>query len=276
MPFPLVRRRGSRLVGGVLAIATAVSLVGPAASAHAEDDYPYAGLGQCPLVPLPPHSTQTKPGHHHKPGNAGPHKPGSTATPSGPTALPSDPPRTCAKHIWFYNGSYGDPWGFALRNCTSFVAWRLSTTNGMTHFTNPLAGGSFGNAEQWDDNALALGYLVDDQPAVGAVAQSDSGRVGHVAWVSAVGDGTVTVEEYNYFVAGGYDVRTVPTSDFRYLHVADLSPAPYLGSTRSVVAATDAHGGAWTARTTPSGTLAVRSPSGHPTHLAGSWSPTSS
>ncbi len=282
MPFPPERRRGSRLVGGILALATSVSLVGLAAPSHADDDYPYAGLGQCPLVPLPPHSTQTKPGHHkpgdnkpgdNKPGNAGPHKPGGTA-PSGPTAPPSNPPRVCAKHIWFYNGTYGDPWGFALRNCTSFVAWRLRTTNGMTDFTNHLAGGSFGNAEQWDDNALALGYLVDDQPAVGAVAQTDSGRVGHVAWVSAVGEGTVTVEEYNYLVAGGYDVRTVPTSDFRYLHLDDVSPDPSLGSTRAGATTAAAGGGVWTARTTAAGDLTVRPVSGHVVRLGdrGEWS----
>src|SRR4051794_9359197 len=234
MPSPLKRRRGGRLVGGILGITIAVSLVGVAAPSYADDDYPYRGLGQCPLVPLPPPppapipATQPstnpdkpgrpgRPGHPTKPGRPGkpgrPTKPGATAGPDGPTTPPPPPPRVCAKHIWFYNGTYGDPWGFALRNCTSFVAWRLRNTNGFTDFSNHLADGAFGNADTWDDNARALGYLVDDVPAVGAVAQTDTGRVGHVAWVSAVGDGTVTVEEYNYYVAGGYDVRTAPTSD---------------------------------------------------------------
>ena len=56
-------------------------------------------------------------------------------------------------------------------------------------------------------------------------------------------------------VAGGYDVRTVPTSYFRYLHLADTAPAPYLGSTRAGVATTDAHDGTWSARTTAGGDL---------------------
>ena len=43
------------------------------------DDYPYAGLGKCPLVPLPPKN----PGGHHAPG--GPGKPGA---PSGPARPP--------------------------------------------------------------------------------------------------------------------------------------------------------------------------------------------
>ena len=276
MPFPPERRRGSRLIGGILGIATAVSLVGLAAPSHADDDYPYRGLGQCPLVPLPPHTTQPgKPGHHSKPKpKPKPHGsgPGSTATPGAPPA--TQPPRACAKHIWFYNGTYGDPWGFALRNCTSFVAWRLRTTNGLSDFTNNLAGGTFGNADQWDDNAEALGYLVDDVPAVGAVAQTDDGRVGHVAWVSGVGDGTVTVEEYNYYVPGGYDVRTAPTSDFRYLHLADVAPDPSLGSTRTAVTTAAAGGGTWTARTTTQGDLTVRPSAGHAVRLGtrGSWS----
>ncbi len=111
-------------------------------------------------------------------------------------------------------------------------------------------------------------------PAVGAVAQTDDGKHGHVAWVSAVGDGTVTVEEYNYGVAGGYGVRTVPTSSFRYLHLADTAPAPYLGSSRAGVATVDAHGGAWSARTTADGHLVVRRPSGRTTRLPapGGWS----
>jgi surface antigen len=180
----------------------------------------------------------------------------------------------CAKRIWFYNGSYGDPWGFALRNCTSFVAWRLRMTNGLADFENHFGGVHWGNAEHWDDAASELGYLVDDVPAVGAVAQTGAGRVGHVAWVSAVGDGTVTIEEYNYGVAGGYDVRTVPTSSFRYLHLADTSPAPYLGSTRAGVATADAHGATWSAVTTGSGDLVVDRPSGRTVRLGadGVWS----
>jgi surface antigen len=262
-------------------MATAVSLVGLAAPSYADDDYPYRGLGQCPLVPLPPRAPNTKPGKPGKPGHPskpGPHptgsQPGTTATPNGPTGAPTDPPRACAKHIWYYNGTYGDPWGFALRNCTSFVAWRLRNTNGLTDFSNYVDGGAFGNADQWDDNARALGYLVDDIPAVGAVAQTDTGRVGHVAWVSAVGAGTVTVEEYNYYVPGGYDTRTVPTSDFRYLHLADVSPDPGLGSTRAAATTAAAGGGTWTARITPRGDLTLRPASGHAVRLGapGVWS----
>ncbi len=241
MPCPGETRRRRRLVGSMVGAVVALSLVGLAAPSYAGDDYPYRGLGKCPLVPLPhPTKPPGQPGGPTKPGTP----PGQTNGPGGPHQPPKKPPppRQCAKHIWFYQGTYGDPWGFALRNCTSFVAWRLRETNGLADFSNYLSGGTWGDARHWDNNARRLGYLVDHVPAVGAVAQTDDGRIGHVAWVSAVGDGTVTVEEYNYYVAGGYDVRTVPTSDFRYLHVADTAPAPTLGSTRAAATAIDAPG----------------------------------
>jgi surface antigen len=298
MPHARGGRQARRIIWGMVLASLTVSLVGlvPTTSYASGDDYPYAGLGQCPLVPLPPkppkppkpHGTLEhpgKPGGPAKPG--GPGQPGGPGKPGGPgqvgtphqqtqPAQPDTPPppRQCAKHIWFYNGSYGDPWGFALRNCTSFVAWRLRTTNGLADFENHFGGVHWGNAADWDEAATDLGYLADDVPAVGAVAQTDDGRHGHVAWVSAVGEGTVTVEEYNYGIAGGYDVRTVPTSSFRYLHLDDVSPAPYLGSTRAGVATTDAHNGSWSAHTTADGRLVVRRPSGRTTPLRslGGWS----
>ena len=52
MSCPHERRRGRLLAGGVV-IAAALSLVGLAAPSYAADDYPYRGLGHCPLVPLP-------------------------------------------------------------------------------------------------------------------------------------------------------------------------------------------------------------------------------
>ena len=62
--------------------------------------------------------------------------------------------------------------------------------------------------------------MVDDVPAPGAIAESDS--EGHVAWVATVGDGVVTVEDYNYTRPGEYGTRTVPTSQYTYIHIKDL------------------------------------------------------
>jgi surface antigen len=87
-----------------------------------------------------------------------------------------------------------------------------------------MDGGHFGNANTWDDNARKLGYTVNNIPAPGAVAQSDHiGSVGHVAWVAAVSNGMVTIEDYNYSAPGEYGFRTVPASDYQYIHFKDLS-----------------------------------------------------
>ena len=263
------------LVGAFALVAAASTClaVGAAAPSFADgDDYPWAGLGQCPLKPLPPpppapdpQATTGKPG---KPVDAG--KPGHPATPAGaahgkPASTPADTqaatlpaadvPRECARYVWYINGSYADPWGFALRNCTSFVAWRLRETNGVSDFSNHMGGGHWGNAGDWDENARALGYLVDDIPAIGAVAQTDEGRVGHVAWVSAIDGDTVTIEEYNHAGPGIYSTRTVPVSDFRYLHVDDVAPAPTLGSTRVSAPVSDEAGRSWTFQVDHSGDL---------------------
>ena len=154
----------------------------------------------------------------------------------------------------------GDQWGFVLRNCTSFVAWRLQERNRMAGFANDFRGAHWGDATNWDDVARELGYRVDSVPAIGAVAQTDAGRVGHVAWVSAIGPGTVTVEEYNHALPGGYGSRTLPVGTFRYLHLDDVAPSPLLGSDRSVVSVPDGLGESWTARVDAAGTLRVARP----------------
>ena len=257
-----------------------------AAAAHAADDYPWAWQGQCPILPLPvieepeptppPAPPATEPAQPGQPTPAvalppppPPPPPPPVLDPvSGHLYDPRGPRPTCARNVWSIDGSIGDPWGFVLRNCTSFVSWRLHERNGLAGFANHFRGEHWGNADRWDDVARRLGYRVDSVPAIGAVAQTDAGRVGHVAWVSAIGPGTVTVEEYNHATPGGYGTRTVPVSDFRYLHLADVAPSPLVGSDRPVVSAPDVRGGSWTARVDDSGTLLVAAP-GRPARAVG-------
>lgn len=278
---------GRRLLARALAAAClAGGLAGlSAASATASDDYPWAWQGQCPIVPQEPIVEPTPtptPSPTPSPGpNAGPNatapKPGEQAAPvvepppppppvfdpvTGHTYDPRGPRPTCASRVWSINGSIGDAWGFVLRNCTSFVSWRLHERNGMADFSNSFGGEHWGDARNWDDVARRLGYRVDSVPAIGAVAQTDDGRVGHVAWVSAIGPGTVTVEEYNHGVVGGYGTRTVPVGEFRYLHLDDVAPSPLLGSDRPVVSVPDGLGESWTARIDGSGTLLLSRPGG--------------
>ncbi len=244
-------------------------------AARAADDYPYAWQGQCPIVPQEPieEPTPTRRPTPRRPRQARrarpPPKPAVEPPPPPPPVLdpvsghlydPRGPKPTCARRVWSINGSIGDPWGFVLRNCTSFVAWRLHERNGMAGFGNHFGGEHWGDARNWDDVARRLGYRVDHVPAIGAVAQSDSGRVGHVAWVAAIGPGTVTIEEYNHALPGGYGSRTVPVGEFRYLHLADIAPSPFLGSDRSVVSVPDRTGESWTARVDDRGTLRLSRP----------------
>jgi surface antigen len=108
-----------------------------------------------------------------------------------------------------------DDWGMYNRECVSFVAFRLATRNG---FAMPF----HDNADRWGPRAQALGYTVDDTPAIGAVAWKASG---HVAWVRHVDGNTVFVEDYNVHLNGTYSEYSTPKSEWRYIHFADL-PAP--------------------------------------------------
>ena len=120
-------------------------------------------------------------------------------------------------------GSINDPWGFANRHCTSFVAWRLNR-DGMA-FANRMGGLEMGNASEWDDSARALGYRVDNVPAVGAVAQwnayeDGTSYLGHVAYVEKVTrNGEAVIEEYNGLVEGGWSRDTLRAP--RYIHFID-------------------------------------------------------
>jgi len=111
-----------------------------------------------------------------------------------------------------------DPWGFYKRYCTSFVAWRINTTNGV-RFLNGMGGnGRFGHARTWDDRARQLGYDVNQRPVPGAIAQTDAGEYGHVAWVAEVRRDTVVIEEYNRRHLA-YSVTELPIGAFQYIHL---------------------------------------------------------
>lgn len=119
-----------------------------------------------------------------------------------------------------------DEWGFYNRECVSFVAWCLNSRN-QIYFHNTATNPWWGNANTWNDTALALGYRVDRTPARGAVAYWDEGYYGHVAWVSAVDGNNVTIEEYNYDHCGNYHTRTIPVNEpHGYIHIKDLPSAP--------------------------------------------------
>jgi surface antigen len=105
-----------------------------------------------------------------------------------------------------------DPYEFFFRECTSYVAWRMNRDAGTPNprfpsFFNSMDGNKWRNADYWNRNATDIGYVVDRNPEVGAIAQwvdtcslpPGSCPDGHVAYVEEVTtDGSIVVSEYNY------------------------------------------------------------------------------
>ncbi|MHB8736849.1 MAG: CHAP domain-containing protein, partial [Terriglobales bacterium] len=121
-----------------------------------------------------------------------------------------------------------DPYDFYVRECTSFIAWRMNRDAGTVDpshpsFFNRMKGGHWGNAGNWSSNAALLNYLVDSNPQVGAIAQWGPNECigctfGHVAYVEAVNsDGTVNVSEYNFLNSYAFDSRA-RVSPPRFIH----------------------------------------------------------
>ena len=128
---------------------------------------------------------------------------------------------------------------YAGNNCTNYVAYVESTVFGVGTPSYLL-----GNAGQWATNAAAHGVLVDQTPAVGAVADwyggsAGMGPSGHVAIVEAVGpnDSYILISQQHMVGADGYDwVRIYPVASenqwqdwpnaFIHFAVATTVPSP--------------------------------------------------
>jgi len=105
------------------------------------------------------------------------------------------------------------PMNYYYRECVDFVAWRLNRDAGSYQapfkwvWSNLTPSG--GDGGQWMYNWQQHGWPVSNIPIVGAVAYTGGN---HVAYVKSVnGDGTVTIEEYNY-IHGQYGQRTLPST----------------------------------------------------------------
>lgn len=106
----------------------------------------------------------------------------------------------CHTTWWGHDHTDVSVYGFFYRQCTDFAAYCLNARNEV-YFVNSgsHAGITWGDAKDWGNFARTAGYVVDQNPAVGAVAYWVRGDHGHVAWVSAVNGSTATIEEYNYW-----------------------------------------------------------------------------
>jgi len=99
-----------------------------------------------------------------------------------------------------------DDWLFYYRECTGYVAWKMNQISTET-FRNYMRRGHFSNAENWADNAEAIGFVVSHTPTIGAIAHwgvdDGLGSLGHVAYVEAVNpDGSVNLSEYRGISSG--------------------------------------------------------------------------
>jgi surface antigen len=101
------------------------------------------------------------------------------------------------------NASELSPYGYDYRNCTDYVAWKLSTLG-----VQPAQYKGLGNADTWGSNAASHGLVDNGSPKVGSVAVSTAGTFGHVAFVTAVNGTNITVSQYNYGEDGNYSVQS--------------------------------------------------------------------
>lgn len=110
--------------------------------------------------------------------------------------------------------AYVDSWGMYSRQCVSYAAWRVYASG--KHM--PYWGGH-GNANQWDNNAIAEGIPTGSQPRAGAIAIQNEGFYGHAMYVEAVlPNNQIYISQYNYGWDGEYSEMTRSASGLIYIY----------------------------------------------------------
>ncbi len=101
------------------------------------------------------------------------------------------------------NASLLSPYGYGYRNCTDYVAWKVSSLG-----VQPAQYKGLGNAKAWPTNAPGKHLTVDTIPKVGSAAVDTDGTFGHVSFVENVNpDGTIDVSEFNKDTNGNPGTR---------------------------------------------------------------------
>jgi surface antigen len=101
------------------------------------------------------------------------------------------------------NASELSPYGYDYRNCTDYVAWKLSTLG-----VKPARYKGLGNGNTWGKYAASHGLVDNDIPTVGSVAVSALGTFGHVAFVTGVKGKIIRVAQYNQGENGNYSTQS--------------------------------------------------------------------
>lgn len=146
------------------------------------------------------------------------------------------------RYRYFYGYQGGDvtvlgagAWDFneTLRSYLPHVGSLYSNTSGNRMYTGqctwwawerryamgkPIPAGFLGNGGEWGYRMQNMGGVVNNQPAIGAVAES----AGHVAIVEAINDdGSIVISEMNNNAVYRVVLRTIPASsvgNYRYIH----------------------------------------------------------
>ena len=153
----------------------------------------------------------------------------ATPTPAATTDVSAN--ASTAEHVYPYESTTRiGPWGFATRHASDYIAWRFFERDVTFSATMPAPNGApahFGDPATWAIHAAGVGFVVDNVPRAGAIAQWNAGEqgaggAGHVAYVERVNpDGSVVVSEFDWSVEYGYSQRTLVRAP-RYIHVQDL------------------------------------------------------
>lgn len=120
--------------------------------------------------------------------------------------------------------------GYYYRNCTDYVAWKLTSLGVPASKVMGL-----GNGGEWAIKASGReGVTVNQTPAYGAAAVNPNvaAPYGHVSFVDSVdANGVITISEYNFSVVGSYGTRTgtmaeLGITDFVHFGLKDPVPDP--------------------------------------------------
>ncbi len=104
-----------------------------------------------------------------------------------------------------------DNWGMYNRECVSYTAFKVAASGRYMPYW-----GGYGNANQWDDNAMNSGIPVDGNPQPGDVAVSNAGTYGHVMYVETVSDDNgIYISDYNQQWDGRYREYWIPASTWQ-------------------------------------------------------------
>lgn len=115
--------------------------------------------------------------------------------------------------------SMTDPSTCYNRECVSYCAWKINEVTGKW----PRRTGGM-NARDWVARLSENGYREVAAPQNGGkyVGVTTAGTYGHVVWFE---EGS-TISEYNYSVRGGFSVRTINTSAYRWMEIKSPAQSP--------------------------------------------------